>query len=72
MKANNVKTEARNNMSHAMLTSIAYAPNKIVDWHCTEPRCKGWDGCIAVFNKKAGTLAVECTLCGHRTTSRLF
>lgn len=63
--------QVRNENAHGN-THIAYSNAGLVDWHCTDPRCKGWDDCTAVFNPRAGTLAVTCTLCKHQTVARLL
>lgn len=60
------------NVARPHTNNIAYMPGHKLAFSCKDPRCMGWDDCIATYNKKAGTLAVECTLCGHRETARLF
>ena len=71
MTTNNVRKNLRNAYSHND-THIAYTKRALVDWHCSEPGCQGWDECTAVYNPKAKTLAVECTLCHRKVKGALF
>lgn len=52
--------------------SIAYMKGAKIQFSCKTPGCKGWDDCIATYNKKAHTLAVECTLCHTRNVAKLL
>lgn len=68
------REEMKNKSMHVAKreNSIAYMSGKKIEFVCKDPRCMGWDDCIATYNKKAGTLAVECTLCHARNVAKLL
>ena len=45
------------------MTNIAYLPRRSLAFECKNPRCRGWTGAYATWDKKNRTLTVECTLC---------
>ena len=67
-----IKVVNKNMKTAKLMNSIANMGAHKIEFSCKDPRCMGWDDCIATYNRKAGTLSVECTLCQKRTTVKLL
>lgn len=65
--SNSVKQTIRNEYAHNYYPHVSGLPQAhIVGFKCMHPKCLGWDGVYALFEKKTRTLTVECSLCGTK------